>query len=149
MPPTPGCCSAIGFWERHCISVDTRTDRSDTRTRVIARFKPAKGTRDVAGLDGWLEFDPRSLALRSLNFSFAAKPRWAPKGSAGGEIRFARLPDGAWLPVQWTMRAPVPKVDGYRYRFFALVEAGGRVTGVRGHDGRPDRRAEAAIDARR
>ena len=40
------------FLGTHCISVDTRTDRSDKRTRVIAQFKPAKGTRDVAGLDG-------------------------------------------------------------------------------------------------
>jgi hypothetical protein len=139
------------FLGTHCISVDTRTDRSDERARVIALFKPAKGTRDVAGLDGWLEFDPTSLALRSLNFNFAARPRWAPKGSVGGEIRFARLPDGVWLPVQWTMRAPVPKVEGagYRYRFFGVVEAGGRVTAVRGPDGQPDRRAEAAINGRR
>ena len=137
------------FLGTHCISVDTGTERSGDQTRVIVRFKPAKGTGNAAGLDGWLEFDRTSLALRSLNFEFAARPRWAPKGSVGGEIRFARLPGGVWLPVQWIMRAPVPKVagDGYRYRFFGVVEAGGRVTAVRGADGRPDRRAEAAINS--
>jgi hypothetical protein len=137
------------FLGTHCISVDTRTCGSDDGTRVIARFKPAKGTRKSAALNGWLEFDRTSLALRSLNFEFAARPQWAPKGSVGGEIRFARLSGGVWLPVQWSMRAPVPKVagDGHRYRFFGVVEAGGRVTAVRRADGRPDREAEAAIIA--
>jgi Carboxypeptidase regulatory-like domain len=136
------------FLGTHCISVDTRTGRSeDDRSRIVARFKPAKGTPKAAALNGQLEFDRTSLALRSLSFEFAARPRWAPKGSAGGEIRFARLPGGVWLPVQWSMRAPVPKVagDGHRYRFFGLVEAAGRVTAVRGPDGRSDREAEAAI----
>ena len=138
------------FLGTHCISVDTRTGRSsDEGTRVVARFKPAKGTRNAAALNGWLEFDRASLALRSLNFEFAARPRWAPKGSGGGEIRFARLPGGVWLPVQWSMRAPVPKVagDGHSYRFFGVVETGGRVTAVRRPDGQPDREAEAAITA--
>jgi hypothetical protein len=138
------------FLGTHCISVDTRTGRSsDERARVVARFKPAKGTRNAAALNGWLEFDRASLALRSLNFEFAARPRWAPKGSGGGQIRFARLPGGVWLPVQWSMRAPVPKVagDGQRYRFFGVVETTGRVTAVWRPDGRPDREAEAAITA--
>jgi carboxypeptidase family protein len=137
------------FLGTHCISVDTTTAGSGHRRRVIARFKPAKGTRSAAALNGSLEFDRTSLALRSLNFEFAARPRWAPKGSAAGEIRFARLPGGVWLPVQWSMRAPVPKVagDGHRYRFFGVVEAAGRVTAVRRPDGRPDREAEAAIIA--
>jgi len=138
------------FLGTHCISVDTRTGRSsDEGTRVVARFKPAKGTRNAAALNGWLELDRASLALRSLNFEFAARPRWAPKGSGGGEIRFARLPGGVWLPVQWSMRAPVPKVagDGHSYRFFGVVETGGRVTAVRRPDGQPDREAEAAITA--
>ena len=138
------------FLGTHCISVDTRTGRSsDEGTRVVARFKPAKGTRNAAALNGWLEFDRASLALRSLNFEFAARPRWAPKGSGGGEIRFARLHGGVWLPVQWSMRAPVPKVagDGHSYRFFGVVETGGRVTAVRRPDGQPDREAEAAITA--
>jgi hypothetical protein len=136
------------FLGTHCISVDTRTGGSDQRTQVVARFKPAKGTRNAAALNGWLEFDRTSLALRSLNFEFAARPRWAPKGSGGGEIRFARLPRGVWLPVGWNMRAPVPKVAGDgRYRFFGVVETGGRVTAVWRPDGRRDREAEAAITA--
>jgi hypothetical protein len=135
------------FLGSHCIWVESKPARSGDGARMIARFKPARGIRSTAALQGSLEFDGGSLALRSLSFEFAARPRWAPRGSAGGEIRFARLPDGAWLPVQWHMRAPVPKVAGVgtRYRFFGLVEAGGRVTAVRGVDGRRDSRAEAAL----
>jgi hypothetical protein len=135
------------FLASHCISVGSQSTRSDEGDGIVARFEPAKGTRSTAGLRGSLELDRDSLALRSLSFEFAARPRWAPRGSAGGEIRFARLPDGAWLPVQWSMRAPVPKVaaDGHRYRFFGVVEVGGRVTAVRGPDGQRDRRAEAAL----
>ena len=147
--PDPRVLFTAWFLGTHCISVYTKTGRSDDQSRVIAAFKPAKGTRNATALNGWLEFDRTSLALRSLSFEFAARPRWAPKGSVGGEIRFARLPGGVWLPVQWSMRAPVPKVgaDGQRYRFFGVVEAGGRVTAVRRPDGRPDREAEAAIIA--
>lgn len=136
------------FLGSHCISVESRTERSgDDGTAIVARFKPAKGTPKKAGLQGSLEFD-RALGLRSLSFEFAARPRWAPAGSAGGEIRFARLPDGAWLPVEWTMRAPIPRVvdGGYRYRFFGTVEVGGRVTAVHGPDGRRDHRAESALE---
>jgi hypothetical protein len=137
------------FLRNHCISVDTTAARSNNRARILARFKPAKGTPSAAALNGWLEFDRASLALRSLNFDFAARPRWARKGSAAGEIRFARLPEGIWLPVQWSMRVPIPKLagNGSRYRFFGVLEAAGRVTGVRGPDGRPDHQAQAAISA--
>jgi hypothetical protein len=134
------------FLATHCISVDTK-DKGEDKNLVIARFKPAKGTRSVAGLNGSLEFERASLGLRSLSFGFAARPRWASKGTAGGEIRFARLAGGVWLPIQWSMRAPVPKVtdNGRRYRLFGIVEVAGRVTAVRRPDGQPDRQAEAAI----
>ena len=135
------------FLASHCISVDSKSGRSAGTASIIARFKPAKDTRRAAGLQGSLEFDRGSLALRSLSFQFAERPRWAPPESAGGEIRFARLPDGAWLPVNWKMRAPIPKLagDGESYRFFGVLEVGGRVTAIRGANGQRDPRAEAAL----
>jgi hypothetical protein len=133
------------FLSSHCISVESTSDSPGNAKRVVARFEPAKGTRSAAGLRGSLEFDRDSLTLRSLKFQFVERPSWAPKGSAGGEIRFGRLPDGAWLPVQWSMRAPTPRVAGQRYRFFGLVEVGGQVTSVRSADGKRDRRAEEAL----
>jgi hypothetical protein len=131
------------FLASHCISVESQS--VDGGSLVIARFEPAKGTRNTAGLHGSLDFDPGSLALRSLRFQFAARPPWARSGSAGGEIRFSRLPDGAWLPVQWNMRVPIPKVAGTRYRLFGVLEVGGRVTAVRDANGQRDRGAEAAL----
>ena len=135
------------FLASHCISVESQAGRSGGETSIIARFKPAKDTRKPAALQGSLEFDRNSLALRSLSFQFAERPRWAPRESAGGEIHFARLPDGAWLPVNWKMSAPIPKLagDGQHYRFFGVLEVGGRVTAIRGADGQRDRRAEAAL----
>ena len=134
------------FLGSHCISVESESAGSGDGTGVVARFKPAKGTRKSAALEGSLEFDRRTLALRLLSFKFAARPRWAPPESAGGEIRFARLPDGAWLPIQWNMRVPVPAATGnQRYRLFGVMEVGGRVTEVRGPDGQRDRQAEAAL----
>jgi hypothetical protein len=132
------------FLGSHCIAVESRSERPGDGSGIVARFKPAKETPNKAGLQGSLEFD-QNFALRSVRFEFAARPRWAPAGTAGGEIRFARMPDGAWLPVHWSMRAPIPRVVGDRYRFFGVEEAGGRVTAVRGPDGRPDHRAEAAL----
>jgi hypothetical protein len=133
------------FLGSHCITVEFRSDRLGD-SRIVARFKPSKGTPRRAGLEGFLEFDRRSLALRSLDFEFAARPRWAPAGSAGGEIHFARLPDGAWLPLRWSMRAPVPRTVGDRYRFFGVMETGGRVTAVRRADGQRDQQAEAELE---
>jgi hypothetical protein len=136
------------FLQTHCISVATRPRRSGGG-EIVARFEPAKGTSKTAALHGSLVFDRALLALRSLSFQFAARPRWAPRGSAGGEIRFARLSDGAWVPVWWNLRAPVPKVagDGQRYHFFGVIEVGGRVTAVRRSDGQPDLQAQAALTA--
>jgi hypothetical protein len=135
------------FLGSHCISVDSQSTNS--RSLIVARFTPAKGTRPAAALKGSLAFDPASLALRSLSFQFVARPRWAPPDAVGGEIRFARLPDGTWLPVSWVMRAPIPRVagDGQRYRFFGVMEAGGRVTEIRGAKGQRDQAAEAALHA--
>jgi hypothetical protein len=133
------------FLETHCIGVDTvSTGEPRSEKAVIARFEPVRGTRDVAALKGQLVFDRKTFGLRLLSFEFVARPRWAPRGSAGGELRFARLPDGAWVPASWQLRVPLPKVGSDRYRFYGLLEVGGRVSSVR-LNGRPDAAAEKAV----
>ncbi len=133
------------FLETHCIGVDTiSTGERRSEKAVIARFEPVRGTRDVAALKGQLVFDRKTFGLRLLSFEFVARPRWAPRGSAGGELRFARLPDGAWVPASWQLRVPLPKVGSDRYRFYGLLEVGGRVSSVR-LNGRPDAAAEKAV----
>lgn len=132
------------FLGSHCISVESSSDREGSE--IVARFKPAKGTHSTKALQGSLDFDRNSLALRSLQFQFVARPRWAPKESASGEIQFMRLPDGAWLPVEWSMRAPVPRVvGGPRYRLYGVAEVGGRVTAIYDANGNPDPPAESAL----
>ncbi len=133
------------FLKTHCIALDTAADRTDPRTSLVAKFVPAKSTRPAAALTGQLVFDRATLSLRRLSFEFAARPSWAPRGSAGGELRFARLPDGAWVPASWQLRAPLPTVGTERYRFFGVLEVGGRVRSVRRPDGTPDPNAEAAL----
>ena len=133
-----------GSWRRTASPWTPSPVAAAARRRLVARFQPAKGTRDVAALTGQLVFDRRTLGLQLLSFEFVARPRWAPRGSAGGELRFARLADGAWVPASWQLRVPVPAVGSDRYRFYGLLEVGGRVTSVR-KNGRPDPDAEAAI----
>ncbi len=131
------------FLKTHCIAVDTLSP-GRRRAAVVARFEPAKDTRDAAALKGQLVFDRSTFGLRVLTFEFVARPRWAPRGSAGGQLRFARLPDGAWVPASWMLRVPLPKVGSDRYRFFGVLEVGGRVSSVR-LEGRPDVDAERAV----
>jgi hypothetical protein len=134
------------FLESHCIGLST-SDREGSGRTLVAEFEPAEGASGATTLRGRLVFDRATLSLRRLSFEFLEKPRWAPRGSAGGELRFARLPDGAWVPASWQLRAPLPTIGSDRYRFFGTVEVGGRVRSVRRLDGSPDRAAEAALAA--
>jgi hypothetical protein len=133
------------FLETHCLVLDTITDQPDSRKALVARFSPAKGTRAAAALKGQLLFDRTTMSLRLLSFEFVARPSWARRGSAGGELRFAQLPDGAWVPATWQLRVPLPRLVAHRFRFFGVEEVGGRVTSVRRLDGQPDREAEDAL----
>jgi hypothetical protein len=132
------------FLESHCIVLDTLTQESGERL-LVARLEPAKDTPSAAALKGQLIFDRATLSLRRLRFEFAQRQSWARRHAAGGELRFARLPDGVWVPASWRLQVPVPTLRGNRYRFFGVMEVGGRVTAVRGLDGRPDPEAEAAL----
>jgi hypothetical protein len=129
------------FLATHCFMVDTAIG-----DQVVVRFEPQRrGGR--ADLSGRLLLDRASLELRSLGFEYVGLQRWVPKGKAGGELRLSRLPGGAWVPTAWQLRAPVarrvagrtqPKLGGW-------VETGGRVTAVRGRDGRVDSTLTAAL----
>jgi hypothetical protein len=133
------------FLGSHCLVLDTERRSSGESETLVAKFEPAKGTPRSSGLKGRLLFDRETLTLRMLTFDFASRPSWAPRGSAGGEIRFARLPDGGWVPASWQLRAPMPRVGSDGYHFYGIVEVGGRVTSVRGENRRPDLKAEAAL----
>ena len=135
------------FLESHCIVLDTLSDQAGRGRTLVARFEPAKDTRSTSALKGQLIFDRATLGLRVLSFEFVARPSWARRRPAGGELRFARLPDGGWVPASWQLRVPLPILRGDHYRYFGVEEVGGRVTEVRGVDGRADPEAQAAITA--
>jgi hypothetical protein len=135
------------FLESHCIVLDTLSTQPGLGRTLVARFEPAKGTRSTSALKGQLIFDRATLSLRSLSFEFVARPSWARRRPAGGELRFARLPDGVWVPASWQLRVPLPVLRGEHYQFFGVQEVGGRVTEVRAADGRADPAAQAAITA--
>lgn len=137
------------FLASHCIVVDTASDARNGSATLLAQFRPAKGTRTAASLTGQLVFDRATLALRVLRFEFVNQAAWAPRGSARGEVRFARLPDGAWVPVRWYLRAPLPAVtaDRTHYRYFGATEVGGRVTAIRSLRGEADTAAQSAVES--
>jgi hypothetical protein len=132
------------FLETHCIILETQRQKAGG-TALLARFEPAKGTPKAAALNGELAFDRTTLSLHRLTFEFAKTPSWAPRHSAGGELRFARLPDGVWVPASWRLQVPVPTLRRGSYQFFGVLEVGGRVTSVRGPGGRREQEAEAAL----
>jgi len=51
---------------------------------------------------------PALVVLLLLGLSSVAVPVAAQRRQAGGMIRFQRLQTGAWLPIEWRLRAPLP-----------------------------------------
>jgi len=115
------------FLASHCFEVDTAGE-----DLVRVRFEPEQRA---------------SLELRALVFEYVGLPGWVPKGAAGGELQLRRLPGGAWVPYVWQLRAPVPiQIPGRaRLRLHGWLGTGGRVTAVRGGDGRVDPALTSAL----
>jgi hypothetical protein len=91
------------FLESHCFDASLATG-SDT---LVIAFRPARTAGDRVDISGRLLFDARTLVLHRMEFSHENLPRGMPRGSVGGEIRFARTSHDTWLPVEWMMRAPI------------------------------------------
>ena len=106
--PDVGALFADWFLGSHCFSLEP--DRGDDAP-IRLRFEPATAGRaiDVAGV---FELDRETLALRHFRFEHRNLPRGFLPGVAGGEMAFAVLPSGAWLPVRWVIRAPIENTEG-------------------------------------
>ena len=122
------------FLNDHCFQVVA--GKKDTKGLVGLHFKPAT-SRPVADLDGVLWVDPVSSGLVRLEFGYTHMPDWAPKGSAGGVLDFARLPSGFWSISKWRMWAPIPeRFQGTNWwHFIGYAEVGGQITRVTMRDG--------------
>jgi hypothetical protein len=127
--PDANVLFAPWFLESHCFSVDT-TGGGDSA--VAVEFRPARrgALVDVAGR---LVLARPSLQLRRLEFRYVGLPYWVPTNDAGGWLAFQRLASGAWLPIEWRLRAPIPTLDadGRPWRLAGWAEFGGQAIGVR------------------
>jgi hypothetical protein len=133
------------FLEGHCFAVARAKGGGDST--LVLRFGPRKGARP-SGIEGELVLARPQLELRSVSWRFLQRPHWVPRDAPmGGRMQVARLPDGAWVPARWEMRAPVPAVVPGQgdYTLHGFAEVGGYVVEALGPDGSRDADATAAL----
>ena len=104
------------FVRDHCFALAPRdgADAETTSGLIGLEFSPAPARRvpDVAGVI-WI--DSVSAELRYMDFWFVDRDlpsRVSGRGRSGGQVVFARLPDGAWSPVAWRLRMPAFESTG-------------------------------------
>ncbi len=130
------------FIENHCYQSVPWTE--DDRDWVGIGFKPAETRRGVVGIRGTLWLDRRSAELRTLQFDYVNLPNVLRNPRAGGSVGFLRLPSGAWLVNEWSIRMPrvseaeIPSRGAGRVRIqqrvqrvSALAVTGGEVREIR------------------
>jgi hypothetical protein len=121
------------FLDEHCFRVQ-RHD-ADTAGLIGLAFEPVRDSR-LPDIEGVLWVDSASIALQELEFHYVRLGRWVPSRRAGGSVRFASLPTGAWFIRRWRMWGPIGRVStpgdtvlhGY-------LERGGEVLEVRSATG--------------
>jgi len=101
--PDPGVLLSDAFLGDHCFRpVEGGTER--TGLTGLA-FVPA-GKRRVPTVVGTLWLDARSHELRVVEFGYDRVSFGVDSSVVGGELHFARLPNGAWLVQRWFLRVP-------------------------------------------
>jgi hypothetical protein len=112
------------FLDSHCFTIDRKLSVGDT---VVIRFDPAGKPKHV-DVSGNLVLDRASLTLRRFNYAFRNTPDGVPDRSAGGDMFFAELSPGLWVPTDWAIWAPLTKVERAIFRPGVVVVS----RGVRG-----------------
>lgn len=95
------------FLDTHCFRLEESP--TDTERLLGLAFEPA-GERNVPDIAGVLWVDTTSMALRELDYHYVNLGKWVPERETGGSIEFARLPNGAWVIREWSLRAPIPRI---------------------------------------
>lgn len=116
------------FLDGHCFSLDKDRSTGDT---VIIRFDPAGHPKNT-DVSGELVLDRATLTVRRLDFELRNLPDGLPDRSAGGEIRFAERAEGLWVPVAWSIWAPITKSQRLLYRPTFVTSPSRPGSGVRG-----------------
>lgn len=96
------------FLGNHCFTVEVPKSKDDP---IVVKYEPATKSR-MADIGGKLTLDPTTLALTSLSFEHRNLPDRMRDGLAGGELVFAQLPSGLWLPMRWSIHAPIQTTRG-------------------------------------
>lgn len=93
------------FLEGHCYTfAPAKKEMDDGMVRIT--FEP-KGKSARVDLAGELLIDPTTLALRALRYEHRNLPSHIKVGTAGGEMQFAQIESGAWMPTFWRIHAPI------------------------------------------
>lgn len=91
------------FEAGHCF---TAVAGREARAGLVGlAFEPVRGRR-LPDIRGTLWLEPASAELTLLEFEYV-NVRWPqPARRAGGHVAFVRLPSGAWMVRDWSIRMP-------------------------------------------
>lgn len=118
------------FVRSHCFSIDEGA-RADSLVGLT--FSPTdRRQRDIEGVM-WL--DRATSELRRVTFRYTGVRQTEHANQLGGELHFARLPEGTWVVRRWFVRMPLYSQErsvssGIRYgepEIAVLVEEGGSI----------------------
>lgn len=101
--PDPDVLLSPEFLRDHCFQV---SDGRNTPSGMIGLAFEPSGDRNVPDVRGTLWVDSATSELRQLTFEYDRLPDWARSASAGGDVRFSRLPSGAWFVRRWFVQMP-------------------------------------------
>ncbi len=99
--PDAGAMLSDPFLDTHCLGLTEGEDGL-----IGLTFEPVTG-RFVPDIAGVLWLDAETAELRGVSYQYVNLLRSREIGEPGGEVYFARLPDGAWIVRQWWIRMPM------------------------------------------
>jgi hypothetical protein len=116
------------FLDTHCLRPEQGS--GDTKGLIGLAFEPSSG-RKLPDVRGVLWLDPKTDALRSMDFSYTGLhlpppitqgSGWATTAARGvekqlgGHIEFRQMPTGAWIIQRWSIKTPIITVSTDRFR---------------------------------
>lgn len=126
------------FLDTHCLMV-----MPPVRGGQLGLIFEPVSSRTVPEVKGVLWFDPRTFALRSMQYQYVnlALGREIPTDKLGGRMVFSALPNGRWMVERWSIRMPqiaeerlhnavTGMPEGVRRVLTSIKEGGGEVLEV-------------------